>query len=393
MKILVVHPGRQHSHQLARALYEENHLYEYWTGVPAADPKTKGPLYRWLARKSPQATTSLPGNAVRHNYLAPVARRLLRQIYSPARLKEWQHRVLKTFDAWSARQLPDDIAAVICYENSARKTFRAAKQKGITTILDAASFHYEWQDDFYDPVEHPSIHRKINIYKKKEVELADHILAVSELARESYVDAGVPSERVTSVPMGADLSAFSPGKEVLNEESEPFTFLFAGYAGQRKGTDLLLSSSARLAQDGYNHRVQFAGDADDSLFAKTDAPVERLGYLNREELVAAFRRADVLVLPSRHDSFGRVVVEAMVTGLPVLLSEHVGAKEAVTEGETGWVVPAEDADALTGQMRWCIEHPEQVYLMREACVEMARDYSWAAYRERVTDVLVSVIGS
>jgi hypothetical protein len=86
MKILVVHPGRQHSHQLARALHEENHLYEYWTGVPAADPKTKGPLYRWLARKSPQATTSLPGNAVRHNYLAPVARRLLRQIYSPARL-------------------------------------------------------------------------------------------------------------------------------------------------------------------------------------------------------------------------------------------------------------------------------------------------------------------
>jgi glycosyltransferase involved in cell wall biosynthesis len=297
---------------------------------------------------------------------------------------------LKTFDAWSARQLPDDIAAVICYENSARKTFRAAKQKGITTILDAASFHYEWQDDFYDPVEHPSIHRKINIYKKKEVELADHILAVSELARESYVDAGVPSERVTSVPMGADLSAFSPGKEVLNEESEPFTFLFAGYAGQRKGTDLLLSSSARLAQDGYNHRVQFAGDGADGLLAKTEAPIERLGYLNREELVAAFRQADVLVLPSRHDSFGRVVVEAMATGLPVLLSEHVGAKEAVAEGETGWVVPADDVDALASRMQWCIEHQEQVRGMRPAAIASAQDYSWSAYRERVSDIIVSV---
>lgn len=392
MKTLVVHPGRQHSHQLARALYEEDQLFSYWTGVPAADPETKGPLYRWISRKSPQSTTSLPGAAVRHNYLAPVARRLLRHVCSPSRLKAWQHRILKTFDAWSARRLPDDIAAVICYENSARKTFRAAKQEGITTILDAASFHYEWQDDFYDPVESDVVHRKINAYKDKEVELADHILTVSELARESYVDADVPPERVTSVPMGADLSDFSPGKEVPSEESAPFTFLFAGYAGRRKGTDLLLSSSARLAQDGYNHRVQFAGDGDDGLFAKTEAPVERLGYLNREELVAAFRRADVLVLPSRHDSFGRVVVEAMATGLPVLLSEHVGAKEAVTEGDTGWIVPAEDVGALTGQMRWCIEHPEQVNAMREACESTANDYSWAAYRERVTNVIPSIVG-
>jgi glycosyltransferase involved in cell wall biosynthesis len=156
---------------------------------------------------------------------------------------------------------------------------------------------------------------------------------------------------------------------------------------------LLLSSSARLAQDGYNHRVQFAGDGADGLLAKTEAPIERLGYLNREELVAAFRQADVLVLPSRHDSFGRVVVEAMATGLPVLLSEHVGAKEAVTEGETGWVVPAEDVDALAAQMRWCIEHPEQVHAMREACVETAQGYSWAAYHERILNLLRDTVRS
>jgi glycosyltransferase involved in cell wall biosynthesis len=298
---------------------------------------------------------------------------------------------LKTFDAWSARRLPDDITAVICYENSARKIFRAAKQKGITTILDAASFHYAWQDDFYDPVESDVVHRNINAYKEKEVELADHVLTVSELARQSYLDAGVPSERVTAVPMGADLSDFSPKEKKPSKESEPFTFLFAGYAGRRKGTDVLLSASARLAQDGCNHRVAFAGDGDDRLFEKTNAPVKRLGYLNREELARAFRRADVLVLPSRHDSFGRVVVEAIATGLPVLLSEHVGAKEAVAEGETGWVVPAEDVDALTGQMRWCIEHPEQVNAMQEACVSTAQDYSWTAYRERVVDVLQSTV--
>lgn len=391
MKTLVIHPGRQHSHQLARALHRENQLFGYWTGVPAADPATKGPLYRWIAHLSPQGTTFLPNEVVRHNYLAPVMRRLFRRYCSPAEKKRWQHRVLKAFDTWSAWNLPDDLTAVVCYENSARKTFRKAKEKGITTILDAASFHYEWQDDFYDPVESDVVHGKINAYKEKEVELADHILTVSELARESYLDAGVPADQVTAVPMGVDLSDFTPEREMPKKRSEPFTFLFAGNADRRKGVDVLLSASERLNQAGAAHRVQFAGGKADGIFRHTDAPIESLGYLDRSALASAFRKADVLVLPSRHDSFGRVVVEAMATGLPVLLSEHVGAKEVVTEGETGWVVPAEDVNALVDQMRWCIEHPEQVCTMREACVEMAQDYSWAAYRGRVAQVIRDIV--
>jgi glycosyltransferase involved in cell wall biosynthesis len=391
MDVLVTHPGRQHSHQLARALFDRDQLAGYWTGVPAADPATTGPLSRWLARLSPQPTAGLPGRLVRHNVVMPVVRRLVEAVASPPRVIDWRHRAAARFDAWAARRLPDGLDAVVAYENGARDTFRAARDQGVTTLLDAASFHHAWQDAFYEPVESAAVHRRINARKDEEVALADHVLTVSELARESYVDAGVPPERVTSVPMGADLSDFSPNEGTESASSAPFTFLFAGHANRRKGVDVLLTASAALGRNGYPHRVQFAGGRDDALFAETDAAVETLGYLDRPDLAAAFRRADVLVLPSRHDSFGRVVVEAMATGLPVLLSEHVGAKEAVTEGETGWVVPAEDVDALATRMRWCIEHPEQVRSMRDACVAAAQDYSWAAYHERVTDVIASVV--
>jgi glycosyltransferase involved in cell wall biosynthesis len=102
-------------------------------------------------------------------------------------------------------------------------------------------------------------------------------------------------------------------------------------------------------------------------------------------------RADVLVLPSRHDSFGRVVVEGMATGLPALVSEHVGAKEVLREGESGWVGPAEDVQALTDRMRWCAAHPEAVADMQAAAVAAAQDYTWAAYRERVTGVLENIV--
>jgi hypothetical protein len=42
-------------------------------------------------------------------------------------------------------------------------------------------------------------------------------------------------------------------------------------------------------------------------------------------------------------------------------------------------------------MRWCVEHAEQVHAMKAACVETAQGYPWTAYRERVTEVLASVI--
>jgi len=391
MSVLVIHPGRQHSHQLARALYEHNLLAGYWTGVPAADPSTKGPLYRWLSSLSPQETADLPGALVRQNYVAPIARRFSGRLCSPGWQKAFQHRVLKAFDRWSARQLPDSISAVICYENSARETFRVAKRMGTTTILDAASFHYAWQDAFYEPVEADEVHRQINSYKEEEIRLADHILTVSELARESYVDAGVPEDKVTSVPMGANLSDLASPDVSRAPADRPFTFLFVGHAGRRKGTDTLLSASKVLHESGVVHRVWFAGDADDELFIDTPSSVERLGYLGRGALVKTMQRADVLVLPSRHDSFGRVVIEAMATGLPVLVSENVGAKEAINEGENGWVIPAGDVEALARHMQWCEENREKVRLMKTAAVDTAQEYTWCAYRERVRGVVQDVV--
>ncbi|PQJ35062.1 hypothetical protein BSZ35_11070 [Salinibacter sp. 10B] len=391
-RILVTHPGRQHSHQLARALNAQGHLAEYWTGVPSALPSSKGPLYWLLARRSPQDTLKMPGHVVQHCYVEPFVRRVAQAVCSPARAVVWQHRAMEWFDRWCAARLPKDVDAVVCYENAAFHTFRTAKQQGATTILDAASFHHEWQDAAYEPLESEEAHNRITKHKDREIALADHVLTVSELARESYVEAGLPNEQVTSVPMGTNLSDFAPPEQPRPERpSDPFTFLLVGHADRRKGADVLLEASQLLHGEGVKHQVLVAGKGDESLFEDSGPKIDRLGYLNRDELAHAYRQADVLVLPSRFDSFGRVVVEGMATGLPALVSEHVGAKEVVTNGESGWVLPAEDVEALANRMRWCVEHPEAVADMREAAVAAAKDYTWDAYRRRVVRHLVEVV--
>ena len=394
MKTLVTHPGRQHAHQLVKALYEEDLLHAFWTGIPTSQVEGQGLLYSLIAQISPQPLLDLPAQYVKHNYFPPVARRLFRHILPPRQQVAWNHSVLQWFDRWCAARLPAHPDLVICYENSARKTFRKAKKRGAITLLDAASFHHTWQDKFYDPVEPEDVHRMIVQHKDEEIRLADHILTVSELARESYIDAGVDPECVTTVPMGADLSGFSPGVPKPQWPNSPFRFIFAGHASRRKGVDVLLSASEQISDESQpGHCIQFAGGRDETLFANTKAPFEHLGYLDRAALAKAFRQADCLVLPSRHDSFGRVVVEALSTGLPVIVSDHVGAKEAVDEGKSGWVVPANDVSALTSRMRWCIRHQSQVYDMRRAAVDSAQPYSWASYRCRVLSVIKDLLSS
>lgn len=389
LQVLVTHPDRQHSHQLVQALHEAGHLASYWTGVPATRGRPFSP--NWLlSRVSPQEVLSLPAERVRHFPVGPVMRRLFEGVLPTSRAVAWKHRSYGWFDRWCARRLEGvEANTVVCYENSALETFREAKRRGWTTILDAASFHYAWQDRHYDYVESDDAHAAITRRKDREIELADHVLTVSELARESYLEGGVLPEQVTAVPVGCDLSRFQPASGA-NLQNPPFTFIFAGHASRRKGIDVLLEAAGRLPST-LPYRVVVAGGTNSGIAWDTHARVEYAGRVPQARLAELFRRADCLVLPSRHDSFGMVVVEAMATGLPVLVSDRVGAKEAIEDGRSGWVLPAEDPDALAEQMHWCITRRDEVTGMKPHAVKAAQQYTWPTYHERVLEAIRRVV--
>jgi len=391
--ILVTHPGRQHSHQLAVALEDAGRLAAYWTGVPARPLSSVPGLRTVVAPLEKHALLPLPDDQVRHNLIAPLARRVFEATLPQDAAVDWSHRSQDWFDRWCASRLGDiDAQAVVCYENAALHTFRAAKEREWTTILDAASFHHAWQDRHFDYPESDTAHARITERKDREIELADHVLTVSELARESYINAGAPPERVASIPVGCDLDRFQ--STTARAPDAPLTFIFAGHASTRKGVDTLLDAASRLEQEAsHPFRLWFAGGSEDNLPWDSVASAERLGYLPQEILADHLSEADCLVLPSRHDSFGMVVVEAMATGCPVIVSDQVGAKQAVTDRESGWIVPADDVSALADRMRWCIEHPDAVPSMREAARSDAADYSWDAYHRRVVEHLQTILAT
>lgn len=186
------------------------------------------------------------------------------------------------------------------------------------------------------------------------------------------------------IGLGTDLSVFRPGPH-----DSPRKPLMVGYSGRLesyKGVDVLLRALAlypdaelRIAGDGPQREI--LGD-----LARTLGIVDRVQFLGHlgADLPAFYRDLDVLVVPSLPtvgwlEQFGRVVVEAMASGVPVVASRS-GALPAVI-GEAGILVEPGDAERIAGALGELAE-PDRWHQVRAAGLEHCRQYSWDAIAAR-----------
>jgi len=217
---------------------------------------------------------------------------------------------------------------------------------------------------------------------EQEYRLADLIIANSEYTRRSFVEQGYDPGRVVSVPYGCDTSTFRPA----TREPERFTVLFAGRERLRKGF-LDLADAMRALPGTAEFLVT---GAPDELSARAvdevAATVTFLGPVTPDLMPALYRRSSVFVLPSLSEGFGLVVTEAMAAGLPVIVSDHTGAGELVTDGVSGFVVPAGDGDAIADRLALLAGDAALRASMGAAARREAVENDWTTYRRRLIDV-------
>ncbi len=381
--VLVTHPGRQHSHRAALALEGAGRLAGYWAGVPSREGQ-RGWVPRGVWRRFVRyAAVDLPEGKCRAATWVPgvrqVGNRLPRGV--GAQVDLWACRA---FDRWVAKRIDEaEAGAVLACEISALTTFRAAGLRGLVTLLDAPSIHHRAQDSWHGYSEPEAVHRRVVAVKEGEIAAADGIVTVSELARETYLEAGVAAEKVVAVSLGADLELFASAPPV--ERTGRLRLAFAGAPIPRKGFDLLIEALERLVADGLDFHLKMIGPRGELSELTMRLPwnaASSSGPLPQWAMPNELAPIDLLVLPSRNDSYGMVVAEALAAGIPVLVSERVGAKELVREGVNGWVVPSEDVAALAARLAECARAPQALRACTAACRESVRSASWEAYEER-----------
>ncbi|WP_294534524.1 glycosyltransferase [uncultured Rhodoblastus sp.] len=153
------------------------------------------------------------------------------------------------------------------------------------------------------------------------------------------------------------------GKPVFRAEApgDRLRILFVGRLETRKGIDVVLAAMPRIFASlpetefwfvGQDHTETIDGESTIDGFRRKNAAqpwLDRVNFFGRTEkefLDEFYSQCDLVVMPSRYESFGLVLLEAMMHGLPVIAARAGGMKEVVADGETGLLTPPGDADAF-----------------------------------------------
>jgi glycosyltransferase involved in cell wall biosynthesis len=337
----------------------------------------------------------IPPSRARIHLVAPAVNRLFARHLPELIVGPIQYETYRIFDRWVARLiLRNRFDAVVAYENSAVHTFLAAKKTGTKCILDAASLHHADQDRYYQNGLPSRYKARVDRLKDIEIAQADCIFVTSEFAMKSYATNLEGKKNIKVIPLGVDVDHFSPGNDKDYGNKSPLNFIFIGSATAKKGFVDILDCMETLLAEGHSFKLNVIGVVDQSLLAKRkqlrDNIVE-FGMIGHRDLPSILRDSDCLLLPSRFDSFGMVVAEAMACGVPVIVSDMVGAKQLVEEARNGFVVPVGRIDALADKMRWCIVNRGSLKEMSVAARATAERVSWDSYQERFTTAVREVL--
>jgi D-inositol-3-phosphate glycosyltransferase len=220
---------------------------------------------------------------------------------------------------------------------------------------------------------------------------------------------GATPERLCTSPPGINHQLFRPGDKA--EAREWFSFagvvpivLFVGRIQPLKGADVAVAALARLPQlpGPQPHLLLIGGPSGPSGEAESDhlrSMTEELGLAERvhflptqphDALPGFYRAADVLVVPSRSETFGLVAAEAQACGLPVVAADVGGLPYAMADGRTGVLVQGHDPDDWARAIHLVIADPERAAAMGEAATEFAERFSWPATADRLLELYAGI---
>ncbi|MHC0429893.1 D-inositol-3-phosphate glycosyltransferase [Streptomyces sp. O3] len=245
--------------------------------------------------------------------------------------------------------------------------------------------------------------------EREVVRSADRLIAnTADEARALRGLYGADAPRTEVVSPGVATGTFHPGdgraaaRARLGLPADALVPLFAGRIQPLKGPDVLVGAVAELLRLAPGLRARLLVPVVGGLSgtgARASGGLRelaaRLGVADvlrweravpQQELADWYRAADVLVVPSRSESFGLVALEAQACGTPVLASAVGGLPAAVWDGVTGRLVRGHAPVAYARQLLWFAEHPELAAPMGAAAVRHARALGWDTAAERTLGV-------
>ena len=217
-----------------------------------------------------------------------------------------------------------------------------------------------------------------------------HIFTRSRLVRESIIrDYGILPEKVTVIGGGVN---FTPLPEAGSYSDGEPVVLFLGKEFQRKGGDILLEAFAQVRKEIPSARLRMVTNGPIPAGLPLDGVEVVTPTWDRARVARLYQEADLFVLPSRLETWGDVLIEAMAYGLPCIGVRSDAMEEIISDGETGLLVPPQDSEALAEALIQILRDPYTRAQMGQAGRQRVESFfTWDSVVDRMSGSLNSLL--
>lgn len=276
------------------------------------------------------------------------------------------------------------------------ETIKAAKNKGMKTIVDRACPHIDFQLSLLDEEVERLTGKKYQMssghrLKDKmiaEYEASDAIIVPSNYSYNSFIQKGFDQKKLHIVPLMKEknVTRLSPQKD-----KKLFTVLAVGFSFYRKGFYYLLKAWNELNLPNAQLIIRNVVPEEFQHLCQLKSVVAVNHHLSNDELIRLYQDCDVFCLPSIDEGFGMAAVEAMAAGKPLIVTNNVGMSDIITDKKEGFVLPIRNVDAIKESILTLYDDRDLMQKMGEAAYLCEQQYSQARYIQTITSVYRQLI--
>jgi len=378
MLVTYVAPNRSSHYPYALALARTGHLERFVCGFSRFS--SRAPLPE-LGDKL------LRADHVQNFYLASL------RLGFPSGMCEELFYWSKIWLDWRATKKALCSDVFLFYSGSGLATLRALKSTQTRGIVEAVNSHVLVQErilrEEYDRLGLPvrGFNRRDVRRRVQEFEQADGVICPSTFTRQSFVEQGMPPDRVRVVPFGVEVV---PVGECGPRPGDVFRVLFVGQINLRKGLRYLFEAFRKFKHPKKELWIVGPRTAQTGIEDLTPPEGTRfLGVLKGEALKQAYRSCHVFVLPTLEEGLALVIGEALSHGLPVIATVNSGAADLFSDGTAGFLVPIRSPGAIVEKLQLLAD--DSALLEKMSATVVARDMTmptWETAGRKLVDALM-----
>ena len=251
---------------------------------------------------------------------------------------------------WKIREI-GNVDIIHSFEYQSPCTF-GILIKNIPIILTAAVNIFEKVESGVNPYPWPTT----QVYKISTLcsaRLCSHIVVLTEEMKRWWKSSGVTDSNISVIPNGLNFEVFkriNNARKQLGIDADTKVLLYVGILKKEKGVEYLLQAIKEI-KDLEHLRLNIVGDGPlrrytEHFIKKHNLNAEVFGWIRQQDLPVYYSAADALVLPSLSEVTPRVIDEAMACKTPVIATDVGGISNRIIDGETGFLIPPKNANAL-----------------------------------------------